>query len=378
MGTEKPIDCGSLSHCGNKSEHPVQFSCMVVMILFDILLYIYLEQRQNKVIAAQKIVSGHQGKAKFQVLPPGLETNSDNPIQAPLLVTEGGPVGSIFSDAAAITASPNVDEQTGITSNSSTYQLVRGFTRARGRIFSLDFEFERLGLVLPNGNAILQSVSARVKPGCVTAIMGPSGAGKTTLLNTLMGKQSPTFKQTGTLKINGKIRNIKDFRSVVGFVPQEDIMIRELSVRDNIEYSARIRLPPSWSDVDITEHVDAVLDVLSLAHVQHTRIGDEKTRGVSGGQRKRVNIGIEVAACPVALYLDEPTSGLDATAALAVTDALKEIAHTTGITVAMVIHQPRYEIWEALDEVLFLAPGWVICFNLRFLLLFFLVHNGCG
>ena len=348
------------------------------MILFDILLYIYLEQRQNKVIAAQKIVSGHQGKAKFQVLPPGLETNSDNPIQAPLLVTEGGPVGSIFSDAAAITASSNVDEQTGITSNSSTYQLVRGFTRARGRIFSLDFEFERLGLVLPNGNAILQSVSARVKPGCVTAIMGPSGAGKTTLLNTLMGKQSPRFKQTGTLKINGKIRNIKDFRSVVGFVPQEDIMIRELSVRDNIEYSARIRLPPSWSDADITEHVDAVLDVLSLAHVQHTRIGDEKTRGVSGGQRKRVNIGIEVAACPVALYLDEPTSGLDATAALAVTDALKEIAHMTGITVAMVIHQPRYEIWEALDEVLFLAPGWVICFNLRFLLLFFSVQNGCG
>jgi len=103
--------------------------------------------------------------------------------------------------------------------------------------------------------------------------------------------------------------------------------------------------------------VDAVLDALSLAHVQHTRIGDEKTRGVSGGQRKRVNIGIEVAACPVALYLDEPTSGLDSTAALEVTNSLKHIAHSTGITVAMVIHQPRYEIWAALDEVLFLAPG---------------------
>jgi energy-coupling factor transporter ATP-binding protein EcfA2 len=91
--------------------------------------------------------------------------------------------------------------------------------------------------------------------------------------------------------------------------------------------------------------------------VQHTRIGDEKTRGVSGGQRKRVNIGIEVSACPVALYLDEPTSGLDSTAALEVTNSLKHIAHSTGITVAMVIHQPRYEIWAALDEVLFLAPG---------------------
>ena len=66
---------------------------------------------------------------------------------------------------------------------------------------------------------------------------------------------------------------------------------------------------------EIWQHVDAVLDALTLAHVQHTRIGDEKTRGVSGGQRKRVNIGIEVAACPVALYLDEPTSGLDSTGA---------------------------------------------------------------
>lgn len=118
-----------------------------------------------------------------------------------------------------------------------------------------------------------------------------------------------------------------------------------------------MRLPPSWTDADIALHVDAVLDALSLAHVQHTRIGDEKTRGVSGGQRKRVNIGIEVAACPVALYLDEPTSGLDSTAALEVTNSLKHIAHSTGITVAMVIHQPRYEIWAALDEVLFLAPG---------------------
>ena len=88
---------------------------------------------------------GNQGKAKFQVLPPGLETNSDNPIQAPLLVTEGGPVGSILVMLAAITASSNVDEQTGITSNSSTYQLVR-VSRGREVAFFLDFEFERLGL----------------------------------------------------------------------------------------------------------------------------------------------------------------------------------------------------------------------------------------
>ena len=82
-------------------------------------------------------------------------------------------------------------------------------------------------------------------------------------------------------------------------------MLRELSVRDNIEYSARVRLPGSWTDDEVAAHVDATLAALSLAHVQHTVIGDERTRGVSGGQRKRVNIGMEVVACPVALYLDE-------------------------------------------------------------------------
>lgn len=93
-----------------------------------------------------------------------------------------------------------------------------------------------------------------------------------------------------------------------------------------------------------------------LWKVQHSFIGDENTRGISGGQRKRVNIGIELAAAPLALFADEPTSGLDSTSALQVATTLQGVA-ALGVTVVAVLHQPRYEIFEKFDELLLIAPG---------------------
>lgn len=149
-------------------------------------------------------------------------------------------------------------------------------------------------------------------------------------------------------------------------------MIRELTVREIIRFSARIRLPRHWPNKDIEDYVDAVLKTLgyfkffvielcfkfqfSLWHIQHCLIGDEATRGISGGQRKRVNIGMELAAAPLAIFADEPTSGLDSTAALKVVATLKKIA-SLGVTVITVLHQPRYEIFESFDDILLIAPG---------------------
>ncbi|ORY53533.1 PEP carboxykinase-like protein [Rhizoclosmatium globosum] len=217
----------------------------------------------------------------------------------------------------------------------------------------MDFKFEGLSLKLATGKQILKGVSGEIKSGRMTAIMGPSGAGKTTFMNVLMGKVSRT---DGTLRINDVVAEMEKYRKIIGYVPQDDIMIPELTVRENILYSARIRLPQTWSNKEVEDHVDSLLKALNLAHVANSRIGSTLDRGISGGQRKRVNIGLELAAAPLSIFLDEPTSGLDSTAALDAINIMSSISRL-GLTIVAVIHQPRLEIFEAFDDVLMIAPG---------------------
>jgi ABC-type multidrug transport system ATPase subunit len=115
-----------------------------------------------------------------------------------------------------------------------------------------------------------------------------------------MGK----IKRTkGSLQINGIEDEAFQYKKLTGYVPQDDIMLRELTVRENIAFSAKIRLPRNWTKQQVDNHVNAVIDALGLDNVQDVLIGDEVKRGISGGQRKRVNIGMELAACPLALFL---------------------------------------------------------------------------
>ncbi|KAI9335097.1 hypothetical protein BDR26DRAFT_805095 [Obelidium mucronatum] len=217
----------------------------------------------------------------------------------------------------------------------------------------MNYEFDGLSLTLPDGKMVLQGVSGSIHAGRMTAIMGPSGAGKTTFMNVLMGKVART---SGSLKINNAVAEMKSFKKIIGYVPQEDIMIEELTVKENIWYSARTRLPGSWSNKDVDEHVENILKALNLSHVAHKRIGNVLERGISGGQRKRVNIGMELAAAPLSVFLDEPTSGLDSTAALDSVNILSSISRL-GLTIVAVVHQPRIEIFESFDDVLMIAPG---------------------
>ena len=117
-----------------------------------------------------------------------------------------------------------------------------------------------------------------------------------------------------------------------------------------------MRLPRTWDLARKKEFVRATLSILGLEEIRHSRIGDETVRGISGGQRKRVNIGLELVADPTVLFLDEPTSGLDSTSSLETCDALSKIA-SLGVTVVTVIHQPRYEIFTSFDDVLLLGKG---------------------
>lgn len=160
-------------------------------------------------------------------------------------------------------------------------QLMDGFEAVNRRL-SIQFDFEGIKWSLPgkDGRVILSDVEGSFKPSKISAAMGPSGAGKTSLFRVLMGKVA---MDEGSLRINGHVAELSSYKKMIGFVPQDDIMIRELTVRDNIMHSACVRLPGSWSSERIGRHVEAVIKVLGLEQVAGQPIGDENARGISGG-----------------------------------------------------------------------------------------------
>ncbi|KAI8614740.1 hypothetical protein BC830DRAFT_1257030 [Chytriomyces sp. MP71] len=325
-GSSKPTPCEYLSICGAKTVVQVHYGLFLIVFVTDtVLLTAFLVFRYRE----------------FRRANPGKSLFGSSKLKT-LSSAEGE---GAMRKRTLSTAQIQENIQT----------LTAGFQKGlEGHTdLSMNYEFENLGLRLPDGKDILQGVSGTIKAGRMTAIMGPSGAGKTTFMNVLMGKATRT---SGSLKINDTIAEMQEYRKIIGYVPQDDVMIEELTVRENIRYSARTRLPNSWPNSDVDSHVDAILTALNLNHVAHSRVGSTLVRGISGGQRKRVNIGMELAAAPLSVFLDEPTSGLDSTAALDVTNILHSISRL-GLTVVAVIHQPRVEIFETFDDVLMVAPG---------------------
>jgi len=229
------------------------------------------------------------------------------------------------------------------------------FRGMRAKAGSADIQFTDLGLQLPGGKRVLHGVTGEFRAGRMCAIMGPSGAGKTTFMNTLCGKAS-YGRTTGSISVNGHLADVSEFRSVTGFVPQDDIVHQDLTVREQIEFSARLRNSADTAPQATQAVVDDVLNVMQVDHIQDEIVGSVERRGISGGQRKRVSIGLELAAQPTVLFLDEPTSGLDATSSLAVALSLKKMCEL-GMTSIMVIHQPRYSLFTLFDDVLLLGKG---------------------
>ena len=224
------------------------------------------------------------------------------------------------------------------------------------RELKIDIGFTNLAVQLATGKKILNGVTGRLRAGRMTAIMGPSGCGKSTFLSALTNRIRDGGKTLGHITINGQSRPLLSIQHLVGFVPQEDIMHRDLTVRENLRFYAHLKGNPNMSRPQRRAFVNEVIDILGLAHVQHSLIGDEETRGISGGQRKRVNIGIELMSSPLVLFLDEPTSGLDSTMTQQLIDSLDKLAKL-GLTIAMVIHQPRYEVLLKINDLLLLQKG---------------------
>ena len=226
----------------------------------------------------------------------------------------------------------------------------------RSNQFTVDIGFKDLGLTLKgSGKRVLDSVTGEIKHGKLTAVMGLSGAGKSTFITTLSNR-AYYGTQLGQVFVNGKRDNLSNYNSKLGFVPQDDIMISSCTVEETLYFSAKTRLDASTPSKEIDAIVNDVIHVLNLQDVRHAIIGDQEKRGISGGQRKRVNVGIELVACPIAVFLDEPTSGLDSSSSMEVCQCLQEIAKS-GMTVITVIHQPRYEIFNMFDNLLLLGKG---------------------
>jgi ABC transport system ATP-binding/permease protein len=205
---------------------------------------------------------------------------------------------------------------------------------------------------------LLDHVSFKALPGDLIALMGPSGAGKTTLLLTLNGYTPPT---AGQVRINGEdLYAIYDaLRGSIGYVPQDDIVHPELTVWEAVRYSAKMRLPPDYSNEEIDRRVATTLGQLGLESVSHLQIGRPEKKVLSGGQRKRVNIAMELVTDPVILFLDEPTSGLAADDTTALVQLLAELAKQTGKTIITTIHQPAKDEYEKFNLALIMGPGGI-------------------
>jgi ABC-type multidrug transport system ATPase subunit/pSer/pThr/pTyr-binding forkhead associated (FHA) protein len=197
---------------------------------------------------------------------------------------------------------------------------------------------------------LLEGVSLTVYPSEFVGLMGPSGAGKTTLMNVMNGYTPPS---DGAVLFNGRdlYANYGQFRNVVGYVPQDDIMHGDLTVGQALYYTARLRLPTDFTDKEIRTRIKQVVGKLGLEGTESVLIGSPQKKGISGGQRKRVNLAMELLTDPSVLFLDEPTSGLSSEDALMVMKVLRGLADQ-GKTIILTIHQPSLEAYSLLDNLI--------------------------
>jgi ABC-type multidrug transport system ATPase subunit len=211
------------------------------------------------------------------------------------------------------------------------------------------------------GVTLIDDVSFTVFSGEVIAVVGPSGSGKTTLLNAINGV-APA--DSGAVLLDGEPFHpqLKADRSLVGIVPQDDLVHAELSVEESLFFSGRLRLSADLDDREVGLQVDRVVEELELGDIRENRIGDVLRRGISGGQRKRVNLGQELMSKSTkVLFLDEPTSGLDPRASQDIARRVRQLADR-GRIVFLVTHDLTPEIMAQVDHMLVIVPGGRLAF----------------
>lgn len=274
-----------------------------------------------------------------------------------------------YLDGIRITGKVLVRPGQEIGLGSFRFQLLESGELARREYYG-NVTIEANGIVVhaPNGKQLLDPTSLTVFPSELVALMGPAGAGKTTLLKALNGYTPPS---QGTVLFNGaNLYHYYDrFRQQMGYVPQDDIVHPQLTVSEALYFSAKLRT--DLNDEEIAKRTKKVLEDLGIPDKIDTVIGSPENKTLSGGQRKRVNIALELIVDTPVLFLDEPTSGLSSYDAESVVDLLKHLSKT-GKTIITTIHQPSKKVYQQFDDLIMVSrdkgvkPGALVFFGPAF------------
>ncbi|KAF9544056.1 hypothetical protein EC957_012442 [Mortierella hygrophila] len=228
---------------------------------------------------------------------------------------------------------------------------------AKGSVFA----WENLDYVVPykadpsGKKQLLNGIAGLVKPGTMTALMGSSGAGKTTLLDVLAQRKN-TGTITGQIEVDGEPLR-RDFQRTTGYCEQLDVHVPECTVRESLQFSARLRQPAHVSEAEKDAYVEEIINILEMQDIADALIGTtESGLGISVEERKRLTIGVELVAKPKLLFLDEPTSGLDAQASYNIMRFMRKLTDQ-GQAILCTIHQPSSQLFDFFDDLLLLAKG---------------------
>ncbi|KAH7118947.1 P-loop containing nucleoside triphosphate hydrolase protein [Dendryphion nanum] len=222
-------------------------------------------------------------------------------------------------------------------------------------------DIEKRSLRTRTTKAILKPLTAQFEPGTMNIIMGPSGSGKTSLLNSMAGRLrddiSTKYKQFGRLTFNDLTPSLDVVHAICSFVTQDDdALLASLTVRETLRFAAGLRLPKWMTKEQKIQRAEEILLKMGLKDCADNLIGNDLIKGISGGEKRRVTIAVQILTEPRILLLDEPLSGLDAFTALSIMDVLRGLANE-GRTLIVTIHQPRSDLFQHFGNVLLLARG---------------------
>jgi ABC-type multidrug transport system ATPase subunit len=360
-GLVAPIPCDSLSYCPAGAGFQVNFAAALLALLYTLLVVgasWMLRARQQRAAAACRALQA-QGSSPTRS-PSTSSLSSSSAKEDSLPVAEEPPPAAAASSGLSFTLRSLALQAASAPSRSSQRQA---------------------GSVLSSSAPprTLLSGSLHVPSGGLAAILGPSGCGKTLLLQTLRrgggsappgtafaaaeaGSTSPCTLTQGSSATPVSPASLRS--SDIGYVPQEDTLDRAFTARELLEHSAALRLPAGTPALQRSALVAATLAELGLSGVADVVVGGGggAQPNISGGQLKRVSIGIELVAQPTTLFLDEPTRGLDATSALALLQCLRSIVKARGVTIVAALAQPRAEALLCVDTLLLLSSEGRVCY----------------